>query len=88
MAGFQVITEARRLPSSFLPDEDQGYLYVNMQFPNSASIERTAAAAEQVEKILADTPGVQYNKCDWFQPSELRAHQLQRFLLRDIEALG
>jgi HAE1 family hydrophobic/amphiphilic exporter-1 len=31
-----------------------------MQLPNSASIERTAAAAEQVEKILADTPGVQY----------------------------
>src|SRR5260370_16381166 len=31
-----------------------------MQRLNSASIERTAAAAEQVEKILADTPGVQY----------------------------
>ena len=51
---------AGRVPSSFLPDEDQGYLYVNMQLPNSASLERTAAAAEQVEKILADTPGVQY----------------------------
>src|SRR5712675_810650 len=48
------------LPSSFLPDEDQGYLYVNMQLPNSASIERTAEAAEQVEKVLADTPGVEY----------------------------
>jgi HAE1 family hydrophobic/amphiphilic exporter-1 len=51
---------AGRVPSSFLPDEDQGYLYVNMQLPNSASIERTTAAAEQVEKILAGTPGVQY----------------------------
>ena len=51
---------AGRVPSSFLPDEDQGYLYVNMQLPNSASIERTAEAAEQVEKILADTPGVEY----------------------------
>jgi hydrophobic/amphiphilic exporter-1 (mainly G- bacteria), HAE1 family len=49
-----------RLPSSFLPDEDQGYLYINMQLPNAASQERTSAAARQVEKVLADTPGVQY----------------------------
>jgi HAE1 family hydrophobic/amphiphilic exporter-1 len=48
------------LPTSFLPDEDQGYLFINMQLPNSASLERTSAAARQVEKILADTPGVQY----------------------------
>src|SRR6266851_2468186 len=49
-----------RLPSSFLPDEDQGYLFVNMQLPNAASLERTAAASRQVEAILASTPGVQY----------------------------
>jgi hydrophobe/amphiphile efflux-1 (HAE1) family protein len=49
-----------RVPSSFLPDEDQGYVYVNMQLPNAASLERTAAASRQVEKILADTPGVEY----------------------------
>src|ERR1700726_4931439 len=35
-----------RLPSSFLPDEDQGYLYINMQLPNAASLERTSAAAK------------------------------------------
>src|SRR5579862_7218190 len=49
-----------RLPSSFLPDEDQGYMYVNMQLPNAASQERTSAAAAQVEKILANTPGDEY----------------------------
>jgi hydrophobe/amphiphile efflux-1 (HAE1) family protein len=49
-----------RLPSSFLPDEDQGYLYVNMQLPNAASLERTEGAARDVEKILASTPGVEY----------------------------
>jgi HAE1 family hydrophobic/amphiphilic exporter-1 len=48
------------LPTSFLPDEDQGYLFINMQLPNSASLERTSAAAKQVEKVLADAPGVQY----------------------------
>src|SRR5277367_5593663 len=49
-----------RLPSSFLPDEDQGYLYINMQLPNAASLERTSAASRQVEQVLANTPGVQY----------------------------
>jgi HAE1 family hydrophobic/amphiphilic exporter-1 len=49
-----------RLPSSFLPDEDQGYVFINMQLPNAASLERTSDAARQVEGILANTPGVQY----------------------------
>ncbi len=49
-----------RLPSSFMPDEDQGYIYVSMQLPIAASMERTSAAAEQVEAVLANTPGVQY----------------------------
>jgi HAE1 family hydrophobic/amphiphilic exporter-1 len=49
-----------RLPSSFMPDEDQGYIYVSMQLPIAASMERTSAAAKQVETVLANTPGVQY----------------------------
>ncbi|MCU1261642.1 MAG: transporter [Bryobacterales bacterium] len=49
-----------RVPSSFLPDEDQGYVYVNMQLPHAASLERTAAASREVEKILASTPGIEY----------------------------
>src|SRR5271168_5115992 len=48
------------VPSSFLPDEDQGYTYVNLQLPNSASLERTSQAATQIENILANTPGVKY----------------------------
>jgi HAE1 family hydrophobic/amphiphilic exporter-1 len=51
---------AGRVPSSFLPDEDMGYVYVNMQLPNSSSLERTAAASREVEKVLASTPGVRY----------------------------
>jgi HAE1 family hydrophobic/amphiphilic exporter-1 len=49
-----------KLPSGFLPDEDQGYVYVNLQLPNSASLERTDKAAREIEDILAKTPGVQY----------------------------
>ena len=51
---------SNRVPSSFLPDEDQGYAYVNLQLPNSASLERTSQAATQIENILANTPGVKY----------------------------
>jgi hydrophobic/amphiphilic exporter-1 (mainly G- bacteria), HAE1 family len=49
-----------KLPSGFLPDEDQGYVYINLQLPNSASLERTAQAAGEVESILAKMPGVRY----------------------------
>jgi HAE1 family hydrophobic/amphiphilic exporter-1 len=51
---------ANRVPSSFLPDEDQGYAYVNLQLPNDASLERTSQAAAQIENILANSPGVKY----------------------------
>ena len=51
---------AGKVPSSFLPDEDQGYLFLHLQLPNAASIERTEDAAAKVEKILAETPGVEY----------------------------
>jgi hydrophobic/amphiphilic exporter-1 (mainly G- bacteria), HAE1 family len=51
---------AKRVPTSFLPDEDQGYAYVNLQLPNGASLERTRAILDQVEKTIMDTPGVQY----------------------------
>jgi len=50
----------RLLPSSFLPDEDQGYVFISMQLPNAASQGRTAAASRDVEKILSATPAVQY----------------------------
>ena len=48
----------RKLPTSFLPEEDQGYLFVSMQLPEAASLQRTGDAAANVEKIIEDTPGV------------------------------
>jgi HAE1 family hydrophobic/amphiphilic exporter-1 len=49
-----------KVPSSFLPDEDQGYLYINLQLPNAASLQRTDEVARKIETALAKTPGVQY----------------------------
>ncbi len=50
----------KRLPTGFLPNEDQGYIFVNMQLPQDSSLQRTSAAARVVERILAKTPGIQY----------------------------
>ena len=49
-----------KLPSSFLPEEDQGYIYINVQLPNAASLPRTSEYCKKVEAILAKTPGVKY----------------------------
>jgi hydrophobic/amphiphilic exporter-1 (mainly G- bacteria), HAE1 family len=51
---------SNKVPSSFLPDEDQGYLYVNLQLPNASSLQRTDEVARKVETILAQTPGVEH----------------------------
>ena len=47
-----------RIPSTFLPVEDQGYFFVVVQLPDGASLERTDAVAKQVRDILKNTPGV------------------------------
>lgn len=49
----------RRLPGGFLPQEDFGYLYVNLQLPNAASLQRTAEVSQQVTDILRKIPGVE-----------------------------
>jgi HAE1 family hydrophobic/amphiphilic exporter-1 len=49
-----------RVPSSFLPGEDQGYMFMHLQLPNASSLERTEAACAKVEQILLHTPGVKY----------------------------
>lgn len=47
-----------RIPSTFLPVEDQGYFFVVIQLPDGASLERTDAVAKNVRDILQGTPGV------------------------------
>lgn len=50
----------KKLPSSFLPEEDQGYVYAGIQLPNAASLQRTDEAVKKVEAILNNMPGVAY----------------------------
>jgi hydrophobic/amphiphilic exporter-1 (mainly G- bacteria), HAE1 family len=50
----------RRLPTSFLPEEDYGYLFLNVQLPPAASLERTDQVTRKIEAILDKTEGVEY----------------------------
>lgn len=47
-------------PTSFLPDEDQGYIYGALQLPNASSFQRTSEVAKQVEEVLKNTAGIKY----------------------------
>lgn len=47
------------LPTTFLPDEDQGAIFLDVQLPDAASLQRTSRMMEQVETRLRETPGVQ-----------------------------
>jgi len=50
----------RSVPSSFLPDEDQGYVFAGVQLPDAASLQRTDEVVRQAEEILKHTPGVKF----------------------------
>jgi hydrophobic/amphiphilic exporter-1 (mainly G- bacteria), HAE1 family len=47
-----------RLPRSFLPDEDQGYVFAGLQLPNAASLQRNSDASRKIEDMILKTPGV------------------------------
>jgi HAE1 family hydrophobic/amphiphilic exporter-1 len=49
----------KQLPSSFLPEEDQGYAFIQLQLPDAASLQRTDAVMRKMDDILAHTHGIQ-----------------------------
>src|SRR5258708_27679869 len=49
-----------RVPAGFIPSQDKGRLIVNIQLPDSASLERTSEVSRAVEKIALETPGVDH----------------------------
>lgn len=49
-----------RVPAGFIPEEDQGYLFVNMQLPDAASLQRSDVVAKQIEQILLSYDEIEY----------------------------
>ncbi|PYT93504.1 MAG: hydrophobe/amphiphile efflux-1 family RND transporter [Acidobacteria bacterium] len=62
LLGFTVLAGwfGMKLPTSFLPDEDQGYVFVALQLPDASSLQRTSLTAKKVEDILLKTDGVNH----------------------------
>ena len=49
-----------RAPAGFIPMQDKGYLLVNVQLPDAASVERTGEVMRRIEAIAGETPGVKH----------------------------
>jgi len=49
----------KSLPTSFIPEEDQGYAFVQIQLPDAASLQRTDSVMRKLDDILSHTHGVQ-----------------------------
>src|SRR6195256_1447577 len=62
LVGFALMDGAlgKGLQSSFVPEEDYGFFFVNVQLPPAASLERTDEVCRKIERILADTNGVEF----------------------------
>ncbi|MCZ6521107.1 MAG: efflux RND transporter permease subunit, partial [Bacteroidetes bacterium] len=48
------------VPGGFIPEEDMGYFFVNVQLPNAASIQRSDVITKQIESILSEIDEVEY----------------------------
>jgi hydrophobic/amphiphilic exporter-1 (mainly G- bacteria), HAE1 family len=59
LVGVIAVFLGSRLPSGFLPTEDQGYMFLALQLPDGASAQRTDAAQQKISAALLKTPGVQ-----------------------------
>jgi hydrophobe/amphiphile efflux-1 (HAE1) family protein len=61
-AGLLVLTywDFIHAPTGFIPTQDKGYLLLNVQLPDSASVERTEGVMAHIERLARDTPGVEH----------------------------
>ncbi|GAB1451689.1 multidrug efflux RND transporter permease subunit [Draconibacterium sp.] len=50
----------KMVPGGFIPEEDMGYLFVNIQLPNAASLQRSDVIAKEIEDIVMEFPEVVY----------------------------
>src|SRR5678815_3000687 len=53
-----ILLVGMHVPGGFIPDEDKGYMFVAVELPEGASLQRTDEALKQVEAIVSETKGV------------------------------
>ncbi len=91
LLGFTLLAAGlgRRLPTSFVPEEDYGYFMLNVQLPPAASLQRTDAVCPQGRENPGRDgghPGLQHHRR--LQPADPRDRAEQRLLLRRPEAVA
>ena len=80
---------ARSLPQSFLPDEDQGYFFMNVELPEAASLQRTIAVMRKIDEILKHRARRALRQRDRrLQPALADQRQPQRSVLLSADALS
>ena len=77
-----------RIPKGFLPEEDQGYMYINVALPDAASLQRTDQVCRKIEEDHQE-----HARCGalpdprWQQPDEPCPEHIQRFFLRNVQGM-
>src|SRR4249919_1617083 len=56
---YVIVVLVQRIPGGFVPEEDQGYIMVNAQLPDAASLERTDAAMKKAEAVLEKNSAIE-----------------------------
>jgi hydrophobic/amphiphilic exporter-1 (mainly G- bacteria), HAE1 family len=53
-----IVVLFKRVPSGFVPEEDNGYFLINLQLPDASSLQRTDEVCRKIEAILGETKGI------------------------------
>lgn len=60
LAAIGTVILGKAVPGGFMPEEDMGYCYVNVQLPNASSLQRTDKVSREIEALLQQMDEVQY----------------------------
>ena len=56
-----IFVVSNAVPGGFLPEEDQGYIFVNAQLPEASSLQRSDEISNQIEAVLDKYPEIEYH---------------------------
>ena len=56
--GGGAVVLGQRMPTSFIPDEDYGYFFINLELPPPAALTRTDEVCKRIDQMLAEMPGI------------------------------
>jgi multidrug efflux pump len=57
---YATVETFNRAPAGFIPSQDKGYLLVNVQLPDAASLDRTEAALKKIQELALETKGIRH----------------------------